>query len=120
MTENKDSFRKKRRSYKNKNMKKSMYLQDCFHLAYAGKADIFISFNDLKKKYELIISGVHIVEDVYAFTSRYSKHYYFDSLYNAIKAFNLVLNILTSTTDWYNPDMFDSRYIYDEIKVGVD
>ena len=120
MTKNKESCLKKRRSYRNKNMKKEMYLMDCFHLSYAGKAEIFITYKALTKKYVLIITGVHIVEDQYAFTPKYTKRYEFDSLYYCILGFSLACKIIMNGMDWYSPDMFDLHNIYDEITVVVE
>lgn len=113
---NKVDYSHFKRSYKKRNMKEEMYLMDLFHFVYAGKADIFITKKN--RNYRLIISGVHIVEDTFCFTPHVTKRYDFQSLYYAIKAFNIVVQILTNTVDWYDPDLFCTSKVFDEVTIG--
>lgn len=104
-----------RKSIKNRNLDKGILLQSMFHLNYAGKANIFIDYNKITRKYKLVIQGVHIVEDVFCFSENYIKRYEFESLYYAIRGFQIVNNILMSNMDWYDPDLFATSNVYDEI-----
>lgn len=103
----------KKRNIKNKNQKLDLLLQQMFSFQYAGKANIFI--HTRYDKFELVISGVHIVEDIYCFAPHYKKCYKFESLYTAIKAFNTVVLIIVSSMDWFTPETFKGTSIYDEI-----
>lgn len=86
----------------------------CFDFVYAGKAHVFI--HTRYDKYELVVTGVHIVEDIYTFAPNYKKRYVFEKLYTAIKAFNVVCSIiLNNNLDWYSPELFETREIYNEL-----
>ena len=116
---NKKDFNKSYRNYKKKNMKKEFMLMDLFHFVYVGKADIYLSYNSRKQKFLMIVTGVHIVQDIFCFTPNYHCQHEFDSLYQAIKGFNKVVGILIDSMDWYDPEIFDSDLVYDEITIGV-
>lgn len=103
----------KRRSFKNKNQSLDMLLQQMFNFQYAGKVNIFI--HTRYDKFELVHDGVHIVEDVFVFSPHYVKRFKFDSLYQAICAFNLSVRIICNSMDWYSPEVFKGSAIYDEV-----
>lgn len=103
----------KHKSIKNRNVDKGILLQRCFSFQYAGKADVFITFQ--RGKYQLVITGVNIVEDIFCFAPHVTKRYNFEKLYTAICAFNIVVKILCNNMDWYNKECFDYENIYDEI-----
>ena len=102
-----------KKSIKNRNMSLDMLLMTMFNFQYAGKANIYI--HTRYNKFELVHQGVHIVEDIFLFSPNYVKRYKFDSLYQAIKAFNLSVQIVTSSMDWFNPEAFKGTQLYDEI-----
>lgn len=104
---------KKHKTIKNRNVDKGILLMRCFSFDYAGKAQIFITFQ--RNKYMLVISGVNIVEDIFCFAPHVTKRYYFEKLYTAICAFNTLVQILTSSMDWYNKEAFEYENIYDEL-----
>lgn len=101
------------RSIKNKNMKLDFLLIEMFSFRYAGKCEVFI--HTRKDKYELVHQGIHIVEDIYTFSPNYIARYKFDSLYQAIQAFNLTVRIICSSIDWFSPETFIGTAIYDEL-----
>lgn len=103
----------KKRSIKNRNQKLDILLQQMFNFQYAGKANIFI--HTRYDNFELVIQGVHIVENIYCFAPNFVKRYKFESLYTAIKAFNIVVSIVASSMDWFTPEVFKGSAIYDEI-----
>ena len=105
---------KKHKSIKNKNVSKDLLIMQCFDFVYAGKAHVFIHIR--YDKYELVVTGVHIVEDIYIFSPNYKSRYLFDKLYTAIRAFNIVVGILVNgSMDWYSPDLFETRELYNEL-----
>lgn len=103
----------KKRSIKNHNQKLEILLQKMFSFQYAGKANIFI--HTRYDNFELVIQGVHIVENIYCFAPNFTKRYKFESLYTAIKAFNIVVSIIVSSMDWFTPEVFKGSMLYDEI-----
>lgn len=84
-----------------------------FNFQYAGKADVFITIK--YKKYCVIASGIHIVDDIYVFAPHYKHEFQADSLYSAILIFNKVIQFITSSMDWYKPEIFDTQNVYQEI-----
>lgn len=102
-----------KQSLKNKNMKLDLLLMQMFNFRYAGKCNIFI--HTRRDKFELVHDGVHIVEDLFTFSPNYLVRFKFDSLYDAISAFNLSVRIVTSSMDWYSTECFKGQKIYDEI-----
>lgn len=101
------------RSIKNRNMKLDFLLMEMFSFRYAGKAHVFI--HTRKDKFELVHQGVHLVEDIYTFSPNYIARYKFDSLYQAIQAFNLSVRIICSSMDWFSPGLFIGTVVYDEL-----
>lgn len=108
---------KKTRSIKRKNMKLDLLLMNMFSFSYAGKCHVFI--HTRYDKYELVTDKVHIVEDIFTFSPNYIARYKFDTLYQAILAFNKVVSIIVSSMDWFNPELFNGTVIYDEIFLKV-
>lgn len=105
------TYKNSGRSIKNKNMKMDLLLMRLFDFTYAGKAHVFITKRC--EKYVVIIQGAHLVDDIYVFAPNYVHRLQADSLYKAILIFNKVVQFLTSSMDWYTPEMMNN--IYDEI-----
>lgn len=101
------------RSIKNRNMKLDLLLMEMFSFRYAGKCHVFL--HTRKDKIELVFQGVHLVEDIYTFSPNYIARYKFDSLYQAIQAFNLSVRIICSSMDWFSPELFIGSAVYDEL-----
>lgn len=101
------------RSLKNRNMKKDLLLQYLFDFTYAGKAHVFIHYQN--KKYVVTAQGVHLVEDLYVFSPNYKRSWRCESLYDAVFIFNEIVHFITSNMDWYSPELFDTYKVYDEI-----
>lgn len=107
------SVKNNKRSIKNKNMSTDLLLMSMFRFDYAGKAQVFI--HKRFDKFELVVSGVHIVEDIYAFSKNYTKRYKFNSLYYAVLGFNTVVQIITNSMDWFNKECFQGSEVYNEL-----
>ena len=97
-------YPKPHRCIKNKNQKLDLLLQQLFNFTYAGKAHIFITKR--KENYIVVCEGVQFVEDIFCFAPNYFHRFKADTLYNAIKIFNLCVKKLTESMDWFYPDMF--------------
>lgn len=82
-----------------------------FNLDFAGKASIFITTS--RKKYMVVASGVHFVDDIFLFTPNYRRCWYCDKLYTAILIFNTLVKQITSSLDWFSPEF--EQNVYDEI-----
>lgn len=107
------SKKTKKRCIKNKNQKLDLLLMQMFDFTYAGKCHIFL--HTRFDKFELVVDGVHIVENIYCFSPHYKKYYQFEKLYTAIKAFNVVVQIITNNLDWFSPECFEGMEIYNEL-----
>lgn len=101
------------KSIKNKNIETGILLQRMFSFTYAGKAEVFIYKQ--YDKFVLVHQGVHLVQDIYTFSPNYIAKFKFDSLYQAIIAFNKTVQIITDSMDWYNSDCFKGSAVYDEL-----
>lgn len=95
--------------------KRDLVLQQIFDLTFAGKAHIFII--QKKYKYQVIIQGVHFVEDIFVFAPHYIQRITVSTLYEAILVFNNCINQLTSSMDWYSPELYETNKIFEEITV---
>lgn len=104
-----------KRMIKNGLEKRDLVLQQIFDLTYAGKAHIFII--QKRYKYQVIIQGVHFVEDIFIFAPHYIQRITVSTLYEAILVFNNCINQLTSSMDWYSPELYESNKIFEEITV---
>ena len=98
---------------KNKNLKKDLLLMSLFDFTYAGKCNMFIT----KKydKYCVVLTGVHLVKDIYVFAPHYKHEFKYDNLYDAIICFNKIIQFITSSMDWYSPEVFDTSNVYAEV-----
>lgn len=103
----------KKRNITNKNMKTDLLLQYCFNFQYAGKCTVFI--HTRRDKFELVHQGVHLVQDIFTFSPNFTARFEFDTLYQAILAFNKTVQILTSSMDWYDPKVYKNNNIYKEL-----
>ena len=92
-------------------MRKGLLLYKMFNFDYAGKASIFITYNN--KKYCVVASGIHFVEDIYVFSPHYKRSWKCDKLYTAINIFNKLVEFTVSTLDWYSEDF--EKNIYEEL-----
>ena len=54
---------------KNKNLNISVLLQYMFNFQYAGKANIFITYQ--YNKFVLVHQGIHIIQDIFTFSPNY-------------------------------------------------
>lgn len=102
------AYKKPNRSIKNKNQKINILLMQLFDFTYAGKAHIFIT-----KQYDnfvVVAQGVHFVEDIFTFSPNYFHRFNFETLYQAIDCYNKCVREITSSMDWFSPDMFDDPY----------
>ena len=107
------TYKKPQKILKNKNLRTDLLLMQMFSFTYVGKADIWIQKHH--KKFEVIISGVHFFDDIFVFAPHYKHVYKFESLYNAILCFNKAVQFITSSMDWYSPEIFESNLIYNEV-----
>ena len=84
-----------------------------FNFDYAGKANIFIHYT--KPYYIVTASGIHFVDDIYTFSPNYKRHWKFKKLYNAIYCFNQLVSFTCSSMDWFNPEVFETSKVYEEL-----
>lgn len=101
------------RSIKNKNMKKDLLLMSMFDFTYAGKAHVFIHYKN--KQFIVTAAGVHLVDNIYTFSPNFKRSWKVKSLYDAINIFNEIVHFMTSTLDWYSPELFETDKVYEEI-----
>ena len=105
----------KTKCLKNKNLSLDMILQSMFNFTYAGKCQIFIKTS--YDKFQVVHQGIHIVEDIFLFTPNFYKRFTFDSLYQAVVAFNKTVQFITSSMDWFEPEVFKGTALYDQITI---
>ena len=92
---------KKKLSYKQK-------IQGGFNFTYAGCANVFIT--TAGKKYVVCCVGFTYDGTNFFFSKNRYCRLKFDKIYQAISAFNEVVNALTSTTDWYYNEFFQKEF----------
>lgn len=103
------------KSIKNRNLKKDLLYQSMFNFTYAGKCEIFIQTR--YDKFEVVARGIHFLDDIFVFTPNYFKRWSFETLYLAILAFNSMIKKVTESMDWYKPELFQSKEVYEEITI---
>lgn len=83
-------------------------IQNAFNFIYAGVCTVFITTSGTN--YVLVTTGFTYDGTNYFFGKNRHSKYRFDSLYKAIESFNEVVNVLTSTTDWYYNEFFNKEF----------
>lgn len=96
---------------------KNTYLMQAFHFSYAGICDCYICSSG--SKYRVITSGFKIENDVLTFSKDTTCIFPFNKLYYAISFFNKIMNVVSSSMDWYQPDCLDDMILNDMINEDV-
>lgn len=83
-------------------------VSNSFNFTYAGACNVFITIS--RKKYLVSCRGFEIIDDIVFFNHLSINKKSFDSLYDAISEFNLIISKLVESMDWYTPRYFEDTY----------
>lgn len=98
------------RSFKNKRLTFSEIIMQSFNFTYAGIVDVFIIYQ--RGKYYLCCSGFTYDGEVAFFGKGRHFRQKYETLYGAILAFHQVVNLFTTSMDWFTKDYFESCEFY--------
>lgn len=107
----------RKRSFKSKTLSYNDLITQGFNFTYAGNCNVFICYS--RRKYVLCCVGfTYDGENIFFSKNRY-KRIEFNNLYSCIQAFHYIVNVITSSLDWFTPDYFSSLEAYNYLNEDI-